>query len=204
MDIITRPISPDGRIGYDEFNQLRLCTPMESGGSLCYTMTADLRDEKCALCGGAWAFSADAWSDQWYWHRYEERVHETCYVRYLDLKNRDEAFAHICALRLRFDLERQPNPYYPRGRWSKLYAYKAELTDYPANITIGVRKRVVEITVTPWEGELAWWQAAEAAFAKEDVTKSFSPTRVLLHAWTHAKEREYIVALAKLIEANNG
>jgi hypothetical protein len=200
MEVITEPISADGLIGYDRFGQLQLCKPMD-GGSRCYTFTTDLRGKKCALCGGEWDFNAESWSDHWYWHRYEERVHESCFVNYLDHKNRDDAFGHLCDARLAFEIERVPNPYYPRGRWANLCAYRFELRDYPVSITIGVRKRVTEITATPREGELAWSKAAEEVFDTERVTKEFSPRRVLLHAWTREDERDYVCKLAELIKA---
>lgn len=196
MNDIVRPIDRAGNIGYDEYNKLILKVRDPEGRTIIYH-TPDLRNETCSLCGKKWFLTSGCWDNHWFWSTHKEHVHETCYVRYLGLKDRDHFY--LCALySIRFEkLIAVPNRYHPGGRWSKRSWYQVDSTDGPVRFTIGHRKRVVHIEVTPTEGKLGWWLRAKEAFEGEEVTKHFSEDRVYVHSWKPENDKRYMRVLAE-------
>lgn len=196
MSDILRPLDEAGNIGFDEFDQLLLAVPQEAGTVI--RSTPDLREKRCSICGKGWELNAEAWDDSMFWSAHEEVVHESCMVRYRSLQDRDDFRRRFIEARLRFRrLEPIFNQYRTRGRWSARPWYQISLLDYPVDFIIGWRKRVVHIEVVPREGQLDWWEKAAQAFVGVDVTKSFSPSRIYVHAWNEEKEKEYLWSLAK-------
>lgn len=201
MNDIVRPIAEDGNIGFDQYNQLILQVPhpTEPDWSTIRPI-ADLRAATCSICGHDWDLNAQSWDDSFVWNRYNEYVHESCMVRRSALHDRDTFFSALVGARVRFKgLEPIENRYW-RGadRWSKRHWYRAELIDHPVDFTLGSRKRVTHIEVKPIACQLDWWEAAAKDFATEDVTKSFGPSLIYIHAWSEEKEREYVRRFAEI------
>lgn len=203
MNDIVRPLTADKQIGFDQFDQLLL--KVQQGDWWVTRATADLRGESCVICGKPWELSAASWEDHYDWRRYDEHAHLSCVVKYFAMKDRDQFFDHFAATDVAFRFEPISNQYiHPRGpndHWAKRHWYRFWLVNYPVQFVVGLRKRVVSIAVTP-QGpslKLDWHEKARDAFENEDVTKTFGPNEVLLHAWTREKEREYITTLCKLI-----
>lgn len=195
---IKRPISPDGLVGYDQFDQLAV-TRMDGEFESSHFI-ADVREKICPLCLRGWELSGPGMDDQMHWQLIDGHVHESCYVRHVGFIERSEFWGAICDARVRFKgFTAIENGYWPKAyRISGKPWYRAELTEHPAAFILGSRKRVDHIEVVPTEGELRWHREAEKFFAGTDVTKHFRPDSVLLHAWTTEKMREYIKQLSQI------
>jgi hypothetical protein len=197
---IVRPITDDGLVGYDKFDQLTLCSP--EGKWKSYTFIADVRSKTCAICNHGWEPTGPSMADQYRWALLEEHVHLSCFVRHLGLIDRSEVYGAICDARIRFKgLVVEPNGYW-RGDdpWGKYRPwYSAELLDQPYKLLIGMRKRVWSIELIAQGGtKCGWFEAASKEFEGENVTKEFGESRILLHAWGSEKMREYIKRLVKV------
>lgn len=203
---IINSITPDGLVGYDEFNQLTCGRP--EGSSMVYTFISDVRGKVCEICRHGWDLTSASMIDQTPWYLLDngERkgqsiVHRSCLVRHGALCDRRTFYMALVKAKVRWKgFELLPNGYWPSS-YPEVEApwYRAELIDYPAAFLLGARKRVVEVQVVPTgRAKLDWWHLAELQFADADVTKHFRPDSVLLHAWDDDKVREYVAALAKL------
>lgn len=196
--MIVRTITEDGLVGFDQFDQLTLCSIDERRGWTSYTHIADVRGKTCAICNRGWEPTGPSLSDQYLWSLLDEHVHLSCLARHLSLIERDAVFWAICDARIRFKrLYVDPNGYYlQEDPWGKYRPwYRAELLDHPYSLLVGMRKRVWSIEL---RGECLWYEAASKEFESENVTKEFSKTGVLLHAWGNENLREYIKRLAKV------
>lgn len=198
-DIVT-PITVDGLVGFDQFQQLIVKIPR--GEFTDVYMIADVRGMTCAICNHGWQPTAKSMEDQYHWRLVEGYVHQSCIARYVGLTERADFHHALVESRMRFaKLFPIANGYWPKSIfWSAKPWYRAELLDYPAAIVIGSRKRVISIELMAVRGneDLEWWQRAKDEFDNEDVTKVFQPRRVLLHAWTNEKLDDYLKRLAKV------
>lgn len=197
MPLIVRPITNDGLVGYDQFDQL--VVTKKDGDFEMSTFIADVRDKTCTICNHGWEPNSISMADQYHWDLVDGYVHETCLNRHTGLVERSEFFRALVAARVRFKgLKPIPNGYHGASMKERPW-YVAELLDYPVMFRLGARKRVDHVEVVAQGGvDLAWYGDAEKAFASEDVTKHFTSASVLLHAWTTEKMREYVKKLAEI------
>ena len=223
MNDILRPITEDGNVGFDKYDQL-VCW-VQRGESRVGTMIKDVRELTCCICNHGWEATAEGMSDQQHWQLTDSWVHLTCLIRHTGLNERSEfqramIDARTVDVGIRFESTDIPNRYWGNG---DLYGakpwYQFDLLDFPVRFIIGSRKRVVVVQVEPLGSPpvppdafekgiyapyipkiLFWWKEAEAAFADEDVTKEFGPERVMLHAWGKDKLKEYVAKLAWFAE----
>jgi hypothetical protein len=199
MNDILKPITPDGNVGYDQFNQL-ICTRMHPGGDWKVTThIADMRNKTCRICQQGWKLSAESFHDQFHWSLIDDWVHETCVMRHYALVERAEYERHFIDARVRFKVVEIENGYWGKPdddcRMGLKPWYRIELTEHPANyFIIGARKRVTSIRVC---GPTPWFEVAEKAFADQAVTKDFDPNGVMVHAGSIEKEKEYVRHLVK-------
>lgn len=206
MNDILRPITPDGNVGFDQYDQLNW--KRWQGEYTVSSIICDVREMVCVICNHGWELTGPAMGDQCHWRLTDDVVHETCLIRHVGLNERAEFQqamfdARTRDVKVRFEMETRPNEYWGnRDPYGAKPWYRFKLLDFPVWFTLGSRKRVVSIEAVPNGGELSWWREAEAAFAPEDVTKHFNPKRVLLHAWTKAKVKEYVAKLAWFAEGS--
>lgn len=204
MGIIERSLTEDGMVGYDQFNQL--CLTKQEGKYEVTTFVSDVREKTCIICNRGWEPTGESFGDQCSWQLVDDIVHLTCLIRHVGLNERAEfqqamLDARTREVKVRFEMETRPNGYWgDRDPYGAKPWYRFKLLDFPVWFIIGSRKRVVNIEAIPNGGDLSWWKAAEEAFATEDVTKDFGPKRVMLHAWTEAKVKEYVKKLAWFAE----
>jgi hypothetical protein len=197
---IRRPITDDGLVGYDEFEQLMVCR-IDKQGDKIFSSVFDVRNETCVLCDRGWEPTGPSIADQSVWQISRTHVHVTCLVRFGALGQRESYWLALVAARVRFGgLVPISNQYWPSSDpWAKQPWYYAELLDYPVKFVLGMRKRVHHVELRAQGGtELASLVAAEDVFKDEDVTKEFSPTKILLHAWSTEKMNEYVKRLVDL------
>lgn len=200
MNDIVKHLTPDGMCGWDDRGQLWLWEAEEGGGK-CGRIIGDPRGQKCRLCQQGWILTCESLKDQRYDQDNKEWWHYSCYVRYLATKDRDLFCGALVGAHIRFGgFKEIPSGYWRQDPlWSKRSWYIAQASDQPVQITLGSRKRVynIEFEPTPGTGELLYWKAAEKEFELEKVTKEFSPTRVLLHAWGSDQVKDFLKRLSQ-------
>lgn len=196
--MIVRPITLDGRVGFDSHGQL-LAYKVERQ-HMVHEHIADVRGCLCQICGHGWLPNGDSMLDQYRWRLIDDYVHESCLLRHSAFVERAEFDLAIAAARLRFErLVPIENRYWPKSiSESKKPWYQVKLLDHPVEIVIGARKKVDSVSFLPvGDHRFDWWDRAERAFATEDVTKEFGPERILVHAWTNEKMRDYMKRIAQ-------
>lgn len=228
MNSIVKPITADGLVGFDEFNQLCLEEHKEEyGESVVYRrFVSDVRQKVCAICNHGWYPSAASMKDQHHWRLVDEPkvgggttygfVHKTCYVRHLALNDRQDVHSALVDARIAFrGLSSMPNRYWPKGDvWGDLRPwYRVEVippgigdtAPTTCEIIIGMRKSVWSIELHPNEGEeFTWYEEAKSAFDKHDVTKEFFQKGILLHAWGAEQMREFLTILNTVGDLRRG
>jgi hypothetical protein len=213
MNDILRPLTADGLVGWDQFNQIWLWEV--EGETRRGHIIADVREKICRVCNRGWETTAKGLGDQYYWQTREEWAHASCFVRYLAL--REYSFWHdaLCGV-FRFERPAEiPNEY--GGAWNTPW-YRVTLLDVPRTLKLGHRKRVYHMEIEP-EGRYAppaddTPEAAAKRFAArartnlshatklfeaEEVTKEVGADMVLVHAWTEEKAREYLKHFAQVL-----
>lgn len=199
--MIKRYITEDCRVGFDELNRLMLAT--KEGDHTTYTFIADVRNKTCALCLRGWEPTGKSLGDQENWRLIGEYVHESCLIRHFSFVQRAEIHDAICSAKLWFEkLVHIENRYWPKAyAESNMPWYQTTLRDHPITLTVGHRKRVIEIVL---EGKELPWEQLRDLMVAENVTKEFKPTCVYIHAWGNKKMREYLVAFAGVIGEKTG
>jgi hypothetical protein len=214
MNDIVKPVTPDGMVGWDEFNQL-WAWKME-GANRVGTIIADVREKTCAVCRRGWDLTGESLLDQFYWRSRAEWAHETCYIRYLALEEFDFWVNALVGARFMFgsgdgrgpSLESLPNGYHSASKWFAGQPwYRARLLKRGPDdsrpplgrtLRLGARKRVYHLQIeageAPYDAALA-----EKIFAPEDVTKSINPEGMYIHAWGQAKAKEYLGHFAEIL-----
>lgn len=198
LDIgIKTPLTPDGLCGYDQHGQLWVWE--KQGVSMSGRMIHDVRGEKCRICLQGWSLTSESMGDQ-FKDRHDNWLHYSCYIRFLAMKDRDLFADAIIRARIRFDgLKEIPSGYWVNDPlWKNRSWYVAKALDAPIQITIGSRKRVYNMEFMPLDGDFSASvvEDLKLEFRDEDVTKEFNRKRVLIHAWTGEKVREYLKRLS--------
>lgn len=196
MNDIVRPITADGSVGFDGFNQL--VYRRHEGEWIVTSIISDVRGKLCVVCGHGWKETGPGLADQDYWRNFDEHVHQSCAVRFRALQDRGDFYMAVVDAGLRFKMISIPNGYWPDSYpESKAPWYRFELLDYPGiTFTIGARKRVFLFEVC---GEIPWYSRAASEFASENVTMEFESSRIMLHAWNTNKLRDYVARAARLL-----
>ena len=202
MNDIVRPITPDGFIGYDEFNQLN-AVKFENGSRISWIIWNPL-ENICPICNRGWDLIHTSIKDQHYWHDRKELTHKSCFERYLKLREWSLIYNAVCDCHLAFPdgLKERENGY--GAAWNlPWYEFKWKGAE-TFTIVIGKRKRVfhMEIKVPapsyPGTPELEY-RMAEKCFSEESVTKEFGPTSVLVHAWGEENVRAYLKKFVRIL-----
>ncbi len=198
---IVRPVTDDGLVGYDQFNQFAVTSVMADGSESSHHIT-DVRGVTCIICDRGWEPTGPSMADQTNWSMLETLVHLSCFIRHYGLRQR-ELFWNtlVCDARVRFrGLVAVPNRYWPPGDpWSRQPWYQAELVEHAAMFVFGRRKRVCHVEVVAQGGtRFDWHGKAEETFKDEGVTKQFSDASVMLHAYTDDKLREYVRKISEV------
>lgn len=197
-EIIVRPLTADGRLGFDKNRSLVAIVTNHRGRQVLSHIT-DVRDKVCVICNRGWTLTADSFMDQWLWVDMDKTVHETCMARYVSLSDQQTVRWAMRQTSLDWSMRTIPNDYMGNDPvWGGMGRpwYELELLDQPYSLIIGRRKRVWEIRLVP-VNQLKHSAQLAATFADEDVTKGFSESGAMIHAWTDGKLYEYLVTMCK-------
>ena len=193
---IVRPITDDGLVGFSKEGNLVHCRKDAEYST--YTGIHDVRRQTCRICAHGWEETSESLGDQYRWNLTDTYVHRSCLIRHEGLVERSEIWRAVSLANVRHngiveisnEYWRAPDP------WAAKPWYQIDLLEFPTKIILGARKRVLVIDVRPQGGTtLEWAKQAEVVFKDEDVTKEFSETQVLLHAWGVEKLRAYLKQL---------
>ena len=203
MNII-RPLTSDGLVGYDEYGQLVLETRKEDYSSFAFIQ--DVRDKTCAICNRGWEATGPSMEDQMEWSLIKNFVHESCWVRFTSLTERQHFtnVLHDCQIRHR-GLKPIENQYWPKVyRLAQKPWYEAELIAKPILLRLGSRKRVNSLEIVCQGGtKLENWKEVETAFAEEKVTKEFSSTGLLIHSYSNEDDLRYMKTFTELLKLDD-
>ncbi len=201
MNDILRAITPDGLIGFDEFGQLQ-AKKVEAKCTTSWIIW-DVCEKICVICNHGWEINHKSMKDQHFWHDREELVHESCYKRYLTLREWQTIYNAVCNCHLAFPqgLKEAKNQY---GAAWNLPWYEFTWKDAPTfTILIGSRKRVFHLEIKAGPGYPGIpdlnYKMAEECFSNEDVTKDFGPASVWVHAWTEEKLQDYLKKFVRIL-----
>ena len=192
MSLIVRPVTKDGCVGYDQFNQF-VCEIAEAGRTATHFIH-DVRDEKCKVCNRSWKPNAKSMHDQMDW-RGIGYVHESCYVRYQSIRERLHFQGILYANKVKWkNFKEIPNQYWPRSyRISKKPWYTVEMADFPVLIRLGSRKRVHHIEFQmQGPDKFKTLDAVEEAFKDINVTKEFCGSSCMIHSYNDEDDRRYM------------
>jgi hypothetical protein len=196
---ITKPLTPDGMCGWNKYGTLMVWE--RDGDCMTGHGVYDVREFTCKICLQGWKTTADSLRDQ-YKNQYDEWIHLSCYVRYFALQDRDLFFSSLVGARIRFDGPTEmDSQYWCRDKfWIGRKWCEMKALDQPIKITMGSRKRVYSLQFEPIEGVFSdkVFESAKMEFDKEEVTKEFGATRILLHAWGAEKLRDYVKRLSNV------
>lgn len=198
MNDILRPITDDGLVGYDQFDQL-MTIKQEKEGRVSWFI-ADVRDKICPVCAHGWEPTAVSMQNQQYWYARKQHAHATCLARYSALNDYDFWYRTVCDARIRFEgLTEIPNGYHAHeSRWERPW-YCAQLLDSAHQLKFGWRKRVWHMEILPAANNPINVELATKLFEKEDVTKAIDTEHVMIHAWGDAKAKEYLQVFKQIL-----
>jgi hypothetical protein len=145
MNDIVKPITPDGRTGFDKFGQLFSWSVPDLEGNMNGRIIADVRDKLCYICNRGWGNTSGELRDQ----VYENGIfmHGSCAEGFAKLRERYLLSDALIDGGFLFDFEEVP-PRYPHSTpWRRVDILTNE---YPRKssgfkIVMGRRKRVWEI-----------------------------------------------------------
>lgn len=113
---ITRPITPDGLVGFDDERHGVWVGTVDWAGELRFALHRDVRGHICEICNHAWTMTADAFADQTVWHLTDRTVHKTCLIRHCGFVEREELGNAIVSARIpHIGLKPISNGYYAEG-----------------------------------------------------------------------------------------
>jgi hypothetical protein len=188
MDII-RPLSSDGCLGYDQFNQLTAMTVDREYKT--FHHVPDLRGHKCIVCAQGWALTAESFNDN---QRIDDLgySHKGCWQRFQTIQEYYDWRGILVGCGIRFcGLKEIPNEY-TRGSWGPKW-FKTQLFQKKPYLTIGRRKRVWEIVL--YSANVTQEEFEQSCIGKTNNTKHLEDDNVLVHAYSFDEAKEFLKAM---------
>jgi len=142
---IEKPITPDGRTGFDQFGQLVSITAPDEDGYQTLRVIRDVRPCTCYICGRGWGNTTEELANQT--NNEGRMMHETCLQGVRKLRSLESTQTALADAGFLFDLEEVP-PRYPYSTpWQRVTVLRNDVdrTDSGWRIVLGRRKRVWEV-----------------------------------------------------------
>lgn len=195
MTNIVRPVTLDGRTGYDEFNQLVSWTEKDADGYSSGTFIKDVSGCTCYICGKGWELTTESLRDQTMIDR-KMTAHASCLFGYRKVTEYfllQDALIEAGYLFQMTEME----PQYPHSTpWQTVTILSAgkDRADTGRRLSLGRRKRVWEIR---FDGSYAQAKHIESLFTDVDDTKGIAiagleNTHFYVHAWTKEQLVDYL------------
>jgi hypothetical protein len=147
MNAIVKPITPDGRTGFDEYGQLFTWSVPDADGYKTGHIIRDVRAMKCYICDRGWGNTTEELQDQTSYDKFP--VHKNCYAGMRKVQDRDTISAAFIDAGFMFkmtDLDpRYPDPGTPPARQISILHADDDRTPSKYNIIIARRRRVWNI-----------------------------------------------------------
>lgn len=140
-----KPITADGRTGFDKFGQLMSWTLPDEAGYKTGTFIQDVRSCTCYICGKGWGNTTEDLKDQ----SIDEdlTMHASCLFGYRKMKERFFWQDALIAAGYIFNSEEVPARYPHSTPWKRISIFSNESghTDTGYRLVVGKRKRVWEL-----------------------------------------------------------
>jgi hypothetical protein len=159
MNMIVRPISSDGNVGFDKFEQLVI--QKQEGKYTTTRIVHNSLDETCPICGKGWEPTVESLENQWgisCMGKYtrtksgelghsDRPCHYSCYKGMLYVKEAQMWYDIFCDREINkgpgYEIDEVPNEY--NGGWNNPW-YRYRPKHLPGvDIVVGSRKRVYQI-----------------------------------------------------------
>lgn len=200
MNVITNPITEDGSIGFDSYNQFTI--RWREGDSTISQIVPDVRTHTCYICNRGWETTVPSLKDQWYDHTFKRPLHYTCQKGAIRWSEASFWLDVICSSEARptnspLTVHEVENEY--GACWNNPW-YQITYEDIPLVFVVGYRKRVWSLHV---RGSLfpRLIQELDLQFKNEEVTKSFGQKEAYIHAWGKDDARRYFAIMTKAARA---
>jgi hypothetical protein len=219
-NVVASDVTQRTIIGFDEFGQFSVVKSDKDGSATLYHI-GDPRGHTCLLCGRGWETTVSSLLDQYLLPDLGKWVHKGCFVGHLSLNHHDLFVDALVGARgfgalVRWDeVVFIPNEY--DGGWDTSW-FRVDLLD-DIRIIFGRRKRVFEIRFENRPGSTVRNVFSESELSRclnfgsgEKVTYEGRKDRILIHAWSDEKVRQYIGTFCSILlpplgmikEKNNG
>lgn len=145
MNTIVKPITPDGRTGFDQYDQLMTWTVPDTNGYARGRIISDVRTHTCYICGRGWENTTESLCDQV--AEDDMFMHQTCYFGHRKLAEKRLLTDALIKADFLCRLEEVP-PRYPHSTpWQRVSLLKNDQarSDSGFKIVLGSRKRVWEV-----------------------------------------------------------
>lgn len=192
---ILRPITADGRTGFDQFNQLMSWTEKDADGYSTGRFIRDVRGCTCYICGKGWELTTESLRDQ---TTIDSKMpaHESCLIGYRKVAEYYLLQNALIEAGYLFRMD-EMEPQYPYSTpWQTITILSAnkDRLDTGRRLSLGRRKRVWEIR---FNGSYEQVKHLETLFTDVDDTKGISTagmenTHFYVHAWTKEQLVDYL------------
>jgi hypothetical protein len=103
---VLRPFTPDGRTGFDGFNQLMSWSKPDDSGYTTGKMILDVRGCTCYICGKGWELTTEHLQDQVVVSG--DLMHQTCFYGYQKLTSKKDIQQMVIDAGYLFQMEEAP------------------------------------------------------------------------------------------------
>ena len=196
---IVKPITEDGRTGFDQYGQLMSWSLPDASGAVTGTMIRDVRGIPCRICNRGWLPTTEGMRDQ---VRINEWVvHGACHMGWRSLNNYYDAQEMLIKAGYLFNMEEVESQYPGSPPWIsvRILQNDNERTPVPdRRIIFGQRKRV-------WEIQAIGFGNLGSLFEEVQDTKGYTARdggrrmHYYIHAWTKEQVVDYLARIRKTI-----
>lgn len=187
MNAIVKTITPDGRIGFDKYDQLWAEGEPESDGTVTSIMIRDVRGMTCRLCQKGWMSTTESLSDQ---IRFGEwMAHKGCAEGYAATNSYYEIQNAFIKAGYLFNMQEIPSQYPHSPPWQEITILQNDTQRTPVGgvkVVVGRRKRV-------WEIQAFGFDDLSSKFEDVTDTKGYAADSPTMHYYIHAWRLDQLV-----------
>lgn len=204
MNDIVRSITPDGRTGFDKYDQLWTWSEPDASGEQRGTMIRDVRGMTCKLCQKGWELTSASMQDQ---ERFGSGwvVHKGCREGFASVNSFYDIQGMFIKAGYLFQMDEIPSQYPYSPPWQEITILQNDNDRTPVvgtKVVIGRRKRV-------WEIQAFGFGDLSPLFTDVEDTKGYAtdpsvPQHYYIHAWTQEQAVDYLTRIRLTIPLDTG